>query len=357
MRYGSKLASIDPADPSRFLDPNWKFAGVDAYELNTYWGLNLGCGSMESQAQIDDLFASLGSGAVVRVWFFQQFAIDAVSGKWNWAAIDRVLQSARLRGVHLVATLGNQDGTCEDGVWKDPSWYTSGWTQTGKNWGDNLVSYRQWVQAVVSRYKADPAILAWEPINEPRPDTCALGPGTLGWSCWDHRACPDEQAATTAVRGFFDQVGAEIRAIDPNHLISDGALALPGCGFLTESDFDAVVSSPGIDLVSLHDYSGPQPLSPAGLLWYTDEISAIGKPVWVGENGDTATSGDLSTPVAVQSRLSAYTAKLDNELAGGMVGWLYWFWGPTSPTALVGAATSPSESLFPLMRQVESTYR
>jgi len=357
VRSGSTLASIDPADPSRLLNPNWKFAGVDAYELNTLWGMNLGCGSMESQAQIDNFFGVVGPGAVVRVWFFQQFAIDRSSGQWNWTAIDRVVRSARTHGVHLVATLGNQDGTCDDGVWKDPSWYSSGWSQLDKHWGDNVVSFRQWVQTVVSRYASEPAILAWEPMNEPRPDTCTLHAGTPGWNCWNYRVCPSESAANSAVRGFFDQIGGEIRGIDPNHLISDGALAVPGCGFLSEAEFDATVSSAGIDLVSLHDYTGPEALNSQALSWYTDEIGSIGKPVWVGENGDSVTSGDVSSSAAVERRLSAYTAKVDGELGrSGLVGWMYWFWSPSSATNLVGAATSPSESLFPLVKQTNQMY-
>jgi mannan endo-1,4-beta-mannosidase len=353
VRDGSVLREVDPGDPSEYLGGDFRFTGVDAYELNTDWSFNEGCGTDVSIGQIDQLFSSLGPGTTVRVWFFQQFAIQQYGGPWDWAAMDRLVEAADHYGVHLIATLGNQDGTCDDGVWKDPSWYTTGWKTVDKNWGDNQVSFQQWVSMVVSRYASNPAILAWEPMNEPRPDTCTLAAGTPGWDCWNNRVCPDELTARDAVRGFFDQVGAEIHAIDPEALVSDGALEEPGCGWNTEADWDYVESSPGIDLVSIHDYTGTTPETAQSMSWYTDELATIGKPVFAGEDGD---SNPTPTCSDYQTEISAWQTKVQDEFGTyGLVGWLWWNWSPSNPpvaASLCAPATDPLLTMIQDLRQI-----
>jgi hypothetical protein len=353
VRDGSVLREVNPVDPSQYLGGDFTFAGVDAYELNTDWSVNLGCGSMETLGQIDSLFSSLGAHAVVRAWFFQQFAVNKYSGQWDWSGIDQVVQAADEYGVHLIATLGNQDGTCDDGVWKDPSWYSSGWKTLDKIASDNIVSYQQWVQTVVSRYASNPAILAWEPMNEPRPDTCTLPAGTPGWDCWNNRVCPSEITARDAVRSFFDQVGAEIRAVDPEALISDGALEEPGCGWGTEADWDYVESSPGIDLVSIHDYSGTAPISAEGLSWYEDEVNTIGKPLFAGEDGDSDT---ISTCSQDQAEISAWQSKVQEELGPDrFVGWLWWNWSPSNPPVAPSLCAPGPDPLVTMIQALNAT--
>jgi hypothetical protein len=353
VRDGSVLREVDPGDPSEYLGGDFRFTGVDAYELNTDWSFNEGCGTDVSIGQIDQLFSSLGPGTTVRVWFFQQFAIQQYGGPWDWAAMDRLVEAADHYGVHLIATLGNQDGTCDDGVWKDPSWYTTGWKTVDKNWGDNQVSFQQWVSMVVSRYASNPAILAWEPMNEPRPDTCTLAAGTPGWDCWNNRVCPDELTARDAVRGFFDQVGAEIHAIDPEALVSDGALEEPGCGWNTEADWDYVESSPGIDLVSIHDYTGTTPETAQSMSWYIDELATIGKPVFAGEDGD---SDPTPTCSDYQTEISAWQTKVQAEFGTyGLVGWLWWNWSPSNPPVAASLCAPATDPLLTMIQGVEAT--
>jgi hypothetical protein len=354
VRDGSVLREVNPADSSQYSGGDFTFAGVDAYELNTDWSVNLGCGGMETQVQLDALFSSLGPHAVVRVWFFQQFAVDKYTGQWNWSAIDQVVDTADAYGVHLIATLGNQDGTCDDGVWKDPSWYSSGWKTLDTNWGDNIVSYQQWVQTVVSRYASNPAILAWEPINEARPQTCTLAARTLGWDCWNNLVCPSEITARDAVRSFFDEVGAEIRSIDPEAVISDGALASPGCGYATEADYDYVETSPGIDLVSIHDYTGTTNQTAQSLAWYLDEMRTIGKPVFAGENGDYAYyADDPPTCSEETTEMNAQSVKAHTEMDQfGLVGWLWWNWDTTQAPASPSPCAPGPDPLLALVQQL-----
>lgn len=60
VRDGVRLYQVNPANPAVALVGGYRFTGVDAYELNTWWGVNGGCGSMESTAQLASLFSTLG---------------------------------------------------------------------------------------------------------------------------------------------------------------------------------------------------------------------------------------------------------------------------------------------------------
>lgn len=353
VRDGALLYQVNPTKPSTSLGGPYRFTGVDAYELNTWWGMNNGCGSMESNAQMQTLFSSLGSHAVVRVWFFQQFAINTGTHTWDWAAMDRTVADADAHGVHLIATLGNQDGTCDDDVWKSPSWYTSGDAHTAPGM---LVPYTQWVQAVVARYQGNPAIMAWEPMNEPRLDTCDMALAGSGPNCWNYRTCPDERGARDALRSFYDSIGSEIRAIDPNHLISDGAPPIGGCGTINYADWLYADASPGTDLLSFHDYSGTTAVSPITMGYFTQGSNALNKPIFAGENGGVDTSGDAPAPgcLTATNRAAEFRTKMNGEFGatGAFVGWLFWDWGPTNPitpTAACQYSTWPGESMMTML--------
>src|SRR5881394_453461 len=129
---------------------------------------------------------------------------------------DRTLATARAHGYKVVATLADQWGDC--GVsnvagygYKDKNWYVSGYTQPDAS---VPVSYRDWVQEVVSRYKDDPTILAWQLVNEPE---------VLNQNGGDCGAVP-ESTAETILASFASDVSGLVKSIDPNHLVSLGTI-------------------------------------------------------------------------------------------------------------------------------------
>ena len=334
VRVGSSLREVDPNNPSQFLKGSFRFTGVDAYELTTDWAVNYGCGSDLSDSDMSALLQSLGANAVVRTWFFQALATNKYTGQVDWTGLDRVVRLASQAGVHLIVTLGNQDGTCDDSVWKDPVWYSSGYLRAMPH----RISFSQWTSTVVARYKDAPAILAWEPMNEPRPDTC-----TDSRDCWDHRVCPSSDLARGALRSFFDSVGAEIRAIDRNHLISDGAPPVESCGALTWNDLQYLDSSMGIDLMSFHDYTGTAPLAPASAADYSQIASAIHKPIFAGENGGVnaiPTGNGGGGCLSLANRANGYGPKIAAEFASmaAFTGWLFWNAGPPPVSAADNAS-------------------
>ncbi|MDQ6782508.1 MAG: glycoside hydrolase family 5 protein [Actinomycetota bacterium] len=352
VRRGTTLRAIDPAAPTRFIGGSFRFTGVNAYEVNSLWSMNVGCGPQLSDTQLDALFSGVGPNSVMRVWFFQQMATNKYSGTLDWSAMDRTVAAARAHGVRLIATLGNQDGTCDDGAWKDPSWYRRGYATAARPGAFLTVSYLQWVRLVTARYATNPAILAWEPVNEPRPDTCSLAA-----DCWSNRVCPDPQAARSALRSFFNAAGAVIRSNDPNHLISDGAPPVGGCGTLTYADLAFVDGSSGIDLVSYHQYDGATPMSAVNVAAWSALTAQVSKPLFAGENGglDARPTAFAGAACPLQAdRSTAYANEISTDFAHlpPLVGWLFWNAMPPSdsPVPACNYATWPGDPLAAMLR-------
>src|SRR3954452_1551634 len=147
----------------------YRFTGVNAYELATYWSVNAGCGAQLSDSELDAFFAGLRPDSVVRFWAFQALAVNKSSRTLDFTGIDRVFAAAERRGQRLLPVLGNQSGTCDDGHWKDAAWFGGGYGGTYDDSGRGLqvMPYSSWVTTVVNRYKGSPALGMWEALNEP----------------------------------------------------------------------------------------------------------------------------------------------------------------------------------------------
>ncbi len=309
------------------------FLGVDAFGIGTEWGINAGCGGEESDAQLDQLFSSLAPNSLVRFWAFQgTLAINATTDQLDWAPLDRVFAAAQAYHQRLIVALTDQAGTCDNGHWKDPAWYEGGFAQVYNDPSDSAgtgltpLSYWTYVQDIVNRYKDSPALGMWEPVNEAEASTCP--PQDEPKNCGGHQTCPDEAAAAAALRHFFDVVGGEIHALDPNHLVESGLLGGGQCG--TElGDFESVSASPGLDVLSYHDYE-PETLM-GGDGWNSIAVriaqaAALGKPIIAGEMG--IVGGTTSGCTSPQSRASQIQAKIDAQLQAGSSGALIWDWKP-----------------------------
>ena len=145
-----------------------------------------------------------------------------------------------------------------------------------------------YVQDIVSRYASSPALGMWEPMSEAEASTCP--PQYEPTNCSGHQTCPNESVAASALRYFFDTVGAEIHTLDPKHLVESGLLGGGQCG-TQGSDYQYVSASPGIDVLSYHDYWGSMPIGGDrlnGLATRFKQSLAVGKPIIAGEMGLTA---------------------------------------------------------------------
>jgi hypothetical protein len=171
----------------------------------------------------------------------------------------------------------------------------------------------------------------WEPISEAEASTCPAEYQPL--NCSGHQVCPDETLAAQALRFFFDTVGAEIHALDPMHLVESGLLGGGQCG-TQGNDYKYVSASPGIDVLSYHDYWGLDPVGGGrtnGMRLRLTQAEALGKPIIAGEAGLIAGTGPgcISDP----TRNAAFIAKEHAQFNAGSSGLLVWNWVPSISTA------------------------
>jgi hypothetical protein len=281
---------------------------------------------MVTDSALDAFFASLPSGASVRIWGFQgSMATNPTTQQRDWSGLDRVVAEAGRHGDHLVMSLANQDGDCDDGHWKDAAWYEGGYRDvySGNAYTIAIDSYWDWVHEIVGRYKDTPTIAMWELVNEPEASTCAPGVSSVG--CYEHLECADQRTAAAALRDFFDVVGAELKHVDPNHLIESGTIGGAQCG-ISGAGFTTVSASPSIDVTSVHDYS-PGVTLPAEVSARVAEAQSLGKPLLVGELGERAGEGIAGCP-SFTDREAAFQATINAQLAAGVAMISLWDWVP-----------------------------
>ena len=235
-----------------------------------------------------------------RAWFFQSFALK--NGSLDWSAFDNTLAVARAKGVYLTVTLADHWGACEPGTAKPESWYTTTYRDVREAGTDNrliqhVLTYRQYVQEIVSRYRNEPAIAMWQLMNEAE-TTCTT-------------------AGLNALRAFADDVGGLIQSIDPNHLVSLGTLGGQQCPF-GGTGFTAIHMSPAIDVCEVHDYEGDAAM-PALIQTRIDQCNTIGKPMVIGELGRPG-----SNYSSLQARANVFAAKIDAAFNAGVDVYQLW---------------------------------
>jgi mannan endo-1,4-beta-mannosidase len=330
-----------------------KFTGVNAFEIATAWGTNAGCGGMETPAQIASLFAALAPDSIVRFWAFQgSFATDTATGAVNWAPVDQVFYLAARYHVYVLPAITDQGGACDGGHWQDPSWYSGGYksvfNDAANSNGSGLtpLSYWTYLQQLVRRYRNSPALGMWEPVSEPEASTC---PATYqAASCWGHQTCPNEALATNDLLSFFDNVGGELHTLDPSHLVEAGFLGGGECG-TSGTDYERVGASPGVDVLSVHDYDGPALIGgdrANGLGTRFSQADDLGKPIITGEVGIEA--GDGPSCMTTTQRAVYMAEKLYAQFAAGSSAFLIWNWSP-DPTDRCGYNTDPGDPLMRLL--------
>ncbi len=289
----------------------YRFTGINIY-MAASGGTPSSCGG-ELYPNVGVPLSDMPRGVVIRFWAFQPFFVS--NGQFNWSHMDQVLAIAAEHGDRVIPVLANQWDYC-DGPAKDLAWYQSGYDTTVEP-GD-LVSYRQYVADMVTRYANNPAIAMWELVNE-------------GEAVNDNDTC-NEPAAHSALLAFSNDVGGLIHSIDHNHLVSLGVLqgwagsggGLQWCG-AADGDYQTLMASPGNDVCDYHDYGYPtQPMGTTSQLDLAKAIQmchADDKPIMVGETGIYA---DSSAQLA--QRASEFKAKFSAQFHAGVIGELLWEW-------------------------------
>ncbi len=307
--------------------------GLNAYHLATDHNINYGCGEANSQANIDEFFASLAPQSLTRFWAFQHQAFNKNTGAIDFTTIDRVIQSAERAGQKLVVTIGNQGRDCDMPAQKDENWYAGGYRNvynTGTYNGSGTLnrstpmSYWDWINLIVPRYAKSPAVAIWEPINEPYPSTVRSD---------GSQYCSSTAPAT--LRTFFDTVGQQIHSLAPNHLVGSGLIGSGQCG-AGGADYETLHQSPGLDVASYHDYGHDDSPIPGdqwnGLQRRIDQMARIAKPLIVGEVGITAADG-VSGCNTTAVRRDKLKAKADAQFRAGVDAFIPWAWSKTTRTS------------------------
>ena len=310
----------------------YRFTGVNAYSLATYWGSDSGCGGELSDAQLNSFFGELAPYSMVRFWAFQGSMADDVNNpsQRNWTQIDRVINAAAAHNIKLDVGLSDQAGTCDDGYWHDIAWYEGGYKNlyhNPNNYDINTESYYNYVQDIVKRYANNPTIAFWEPVNEPEGSECSNP--TLGGQCWGNEPC-NEVAGSQALIDFFNNIGSTIRSFDSNHLIAAGLLGGGQCG-MQGGDYQRVISSSGIDVATYHDYGADDQAIPADVQSDILAAKAVNKPVFLEESGISATNTNPTQNgcITLNQRETLFYNKMTAQFAAGAQGFVPWDWaGP-----------------------------
>jgi len=211
------------------------------------------------QAALGPTFDELAAmhTTVLRFWAFQAYA--GASGA-DFSHFDRLVQAARAAGVRLIPVLENMHADCSSGITLDDAWFAGGYT---KPYGSYALSYRDYVTGLVTHFRDEPTIMAWELMHEAGGNDFA------------------------ALDGFAAEMSALVRAAAPNQLISlglnDGGTAATSTDG-DPSNYLRLQSRAELDLIDVHDFSGPDAL-PAQLARCQVIAHALGKPIFAGATG------------------------------------------------------------------------
>jgi hypothetical protein len=331
-----------------------KFTGANAYELATDWGTNGGCGGMATPAQINAFFSNLRPGSLVRFWAFQgTLATNFTTHTLDWAPLDQIFYLAAKDHVYLIPTITDQGGTCDGDHWQDPSWYSGGYRQIFNSSADSdgrgltPLSYWNYMVDLVSRYKNSPALGMWEPISEAEASSCPAADEPL--DCSGNQTCPNEASAATDLSSFFTAVGDEIHSLDPTHLVEAGFLGSGQCG-TSGPDYQLVGQSPGIDVLSVHDYYGSTAMGGDqwnGMAVRFAQAEALNKPIITGEAGIEAGNG-VAGCESLSQRASDMQAKMNAQIAAGDSAFLVWDW-VTDALGPCSYNTGPGDPLMSIL--------
>ena len=314
----------------------WFPVGFNAYQLGTDWSVNEGCGA---EVDLDAYFSALPPHSLTRFSLYSSLARNKADGARDFAPLDAVFAAARRHDQLVLPVLGSGEGECEGDVFKDRDWYAGGWRniRIGQDG-----AFGEWLTVAVTRYRGEPALAGWSLVNEPEASECT------GDGChWRQRTCPAD--ATAVMRAFFDEAGAQLRDLDPAHLIFAGTLGEGQCGFAGDG-MATIGASPFVDVLEFHDYGGQGALPGHGaesLAARLTQARDLGKPLLVGEVGIRAGSC-----LSLAERAGLIRAKIEGQREAGTAGALIWAFVPDPRTAQCTYDVGPGDPLWQVVHDL-----
>lgn len=193
-------------------------------------------------------------------WFFNQVSGMGITGLRFWVykntsldIVDSILDHAANFSIKCVITLSDQWDSCP---WTNNFGFKySDWYQTGYLYGYEIEEggcapptfpvYIDWVRIVVSRYVNHTAVMMWQMMNEGE--------------------CVDVNNSCDALSFYqwAENISAEIRSIDKNHLINIGTSGTGQCG-AQGNQYATLYNISTVDLLEAHDYGYPELALPNG---------------------------------------------------------------------------------------------
>ena len=299
------------------------FVGVNIYSLASFPESNkFGCGRHFSDEDVDKIFDEMQSmdARVIRIWAFQSFTENGE----DFSRLDFLIKKANAHSLKLILTLENQWDACTNSPYKNADWYRGGYK---KPYGSYKLSYRDYVDKIVKRYREEPAVMMWQLINEAESKT------------------DSGSADPFALLSFAADISGLIKSLDNEHLVSLGTTG----GNLSGTADNAYLylhALPTIDVVEAHDYSVRKDLSYESKRCITT-AKRLGKPCFLGEVGlslDKFSAGE---------RAQIITAKLSAARAQGIAGVIIWSYKADERRGMNFDANDP---LFKAIRMFRDSY-
>jgi len=280
---------VSAKDQNLYLHNNiFRSVGVNRYNLLSQDN-GIGCANKFSKGDIDNMFSELHDLKItsVRFWLFQSFT---QSGN-NLDRFNYIIHDADNYGIKLIPVFENQWDNCTQGGIKTPDWYASGYLSP---YGNYSLSLKDYIGEIVRIYKDNPAILAWQVINEA------------------------EDTDQTGFYNFAKDISYYIKSIDQNHLVSFGMISAD-----SSDNYRKIHSISTIDILDYHDYNEENISMPVSLREHFLDAKILHKPLIVGESG---INEDIS------NRASLFQAKMNSFFQNGGAVYLIWSYGDSDVT-------------------------
>jgi mannan endo-1,4-beta-mannosidase len=281
----------------------FRFVGANRYDVSSFppGSGKYYCGRGYSDAELDRSLMELTSATgatVLRVWAFQSFTL----GGTDFSMLDRTIATAKKYGLRLIFTLENQWKDCTEADPADADGKKSaGWYDTGYKspLGSYPMSYRDYVIAIVNRYKDEPQIAMWQLMNEA------------------------ESSDATALYDFVVDMAGVVKFADSQHLLSLGTIGTGQPG-TSNNNYKKLHMVAGIDVVEAHDYGHPTLPIPNtnfdSIQKALNDAASLGKPFFIGE------SGIAVPPDSEADRAQWFDDKIAAHWLAGTDGFLVWSW-------------------------------